>query len=112
MKFSLNNKQFITVENEHGLASSETIFWYFQSGEVITGEYRGGEIVEGRFVGKFTAPDRIGLLFHCVTKTSELLSGKSAGLISAGAGGKLKLAFDWQWLYGATGGGTSNYVER
>lgn len=112
MKYNLNNKQFITVGNEHGLSSSETIFQYFQSGEVITGEYRGGEIVEGRFVGKFTPPARIELLFHCVTKTSELLSGKSSGIVSVGEGGKLKLIFDWQWLHGATGGGTSHYVER
>lgn len=112
MKHNLNNKQFITIGNEHGLSSSETIFTYFQDGDVITGEYSGGEIVEGRIVGKFSQPDRIELLFHCVTKTSELLSGKSSGLISEGADGKLKLVFDWQWLYGATGGGTSSYVER
>ncbi len=111
MKYDLNNKQFVTVDNEHGLSSSETIFGYFQSGEVVTGEYRGGEIAEGRFVGKFTASDRIELLFHCVTKTSELLSGLSSGVVSAGADGKLKLTFNWQWLYGAKGGGTSSYVE-
>lgn len=111
MKYNLNNKQFITVGNEHGLSSAETVFRYFQSDGVITGEYQGGEIIEGHFVGKFTSSERIELLFHCVTKTSELLSGKSSGLISTSADDKLKLTFDWQWLSGATGGGISNYVE-
>lgn len=112
MKFNLNNKQFITIGNEHGVSSSETIFTYFQDGDVITGEYSGGEIVAGRFVGTFSPPDRIELLFHCVIRTSELLAGKSSGLMSEGADGKLRLDFDWHWLYGATGGGTSSYIER
>lgn len=111
MKCSLNNKQFVTIGNEHGLSSSATLFYYSQSGEIITGEYRGGEIVEGRFVGRFTAPERIELLFQCITTTSVLLAGKSSGLVSMGADGKLNLSFDWQWLYGDTGGGVSSYVE-
>lgn len=112
MKYNLNNKQFVTTGNEHGLSSSDTVFHYSQSGEIITGEYRGGEIVEGRFVGRFSAPDRIELLFQCVTKTSELLAGMSSGQISTGANGKLSLTFDWQWLHGDTGGGISSYIER
>ncbi|MBI5891692.1 MAG: hypothetical protein HZB47_13680 [Nitrosomonadales bacterium] len=112
MKYNLNNKQFVTIGNEHGLSSSETVFHYSQSGEIITGQYGGGEIVEGCFVGRFTSPDRIELLFQCVTKTSKLLAGKSSGQISTSASGKLHLSFDWQWLHGDEGGGTSSYVER
>ena len=29
MKYSLNNKQFVTTGNEHGLSSSATLFHYF-----------------------------------------------------------------------------------
>lgn len=112
MKYNLNNKQFVTTGNEHGRSSSETVFHYSQSGEIITGQYGGGEIVEGRFVGRFSAPDRIELLFQCVTKASKLLAGKSSGRISMSANGKLNLSFDWQWLYGDTGGGISSYVEH
>jgi hypothetical protein len=111
MKYNLNNKQFVTTDNEYGLSSSDTVFHYFQSGKIITGDYRGGEIAEGRFVGRFTTPDRIELLFQCITKTSELLAGMSSGQISTGTDGKLSLAFNWQWLHGDTGGGASSYVE-
>lgn len=111
MKYDLNNKQFITTGNEHGLSGVGTVFHYFQSGEVISGEYRGGEIVEGRFVGKYTAPEQIELLFQCITRTGELLAGKSSGRISRHEDGKLALCFDWRWLYGDTGGGVSRYRE-
>ena len=111
MPFNLNNKRFIPSQNDHGLSTSETVFYYFQSGEVITGQYRGGEIVEGNFVGKFVNPNQIELRFQCLTKSLELLSGKSTGRVSASANGKLALAFEWAWLDQSSEGGTSNYVE-
>jgi hypothetical protein len=112
MPFNLNNKRFVPSQNDHGLSTSDTVFHYFQSGETITGQYRGGEIVEGNFVGKFIASNQIELRFQCLTKSLELLSGKSTGLVSALANGKLTLvAFEWAWLDHPNEGGISNYVE-
>lgn len=111
MPFNLNNKRFIPSQNDHGLSTSETVFHYFQSGEVITGQYQGGEVVKGNFVGKVIDGNQIELRFQCLTKSLELLSGKSTGLVSASANGKLALTFEWAWLDQPSGGGTSNYVE-
>ena len=111
MNHNLNNKRFIASQNDHGLSTAETVFHYFQSGEVITGQYRGGQIVEGNFVGKFIAANKIELRFQCLTKSFELLSGKSIGFISVLLNDKLALTFNWSWLEQSSEGGTSSYVE-
>ena len=41
---NLNNKKFVTIENESGLSSDETIFHYSQIGNTIIGKYKGGAI--------------------------------------------------------------------
>lgn len=111
MIFNLNNKRFVPSQNSHGLSNTETVFHYFQSGEVITGHYRGGEIIEGNFVGKLISANQMELRFQCLTRSLELRSGKSRGLISAFPNNKLALAFEWAWLDQPGEGGTSNYVE-
>ena len=108
---NLDNKKFISIENKNGLSSNETIFHYFQSGTVITGNYKGGAIKEGFIVGKQIEKSKIELLFQCLTKEGELKVGESKGIISENQNGKLELKFDWNWLNGDLSGGKSEYIE-
>ena len=107
----LNNKKFISIENKKGLSSTETVFHYHQSGNVITGSYSGGPIKEGFIVGKAVSSDNIELLFHCITNEGELMSGESKGVISTSEDGSLRLKFIWSWLNGDRSGGISEYKE-
>lgn len=52
MTLNLNGKRFISASNQHGLANQDTLFYYYQTDDLIHGEYRGGAIREGRFLGK------------------------------------------------------------
>lgn len=108
---NLNNKRFITVENKKGLSSNETVFYYSQYQNIISGTYKGGEIEEGFIVGKQVDNSRIELLFQCLTKDGNLKAGKSKGIISKNTAGKLELKFEWNWLNGDLSGGTSTYIE-
>lgn len=46
MKINLDKKRFKSIENTgNGKVSHETIFNYFQQGEIIWAEYRGVKIV-------------------------------------------------------------------
>ena len=108
---TLDQRKFVTTDNEHGLSSNETIFHYYQNGDVITGTYKGGAIVEGFIVGKQTGEFTIELLFQCITNERELKVGASKGIISESSSGKLKLNFDWNWLNGDLSGGKSQYME-
>lgn len=110
--FNLDKKQFVVVDNEHGLSSQDTIFRYYQDGEIVTGDYSGGEIEQGRFVGKYVKTNRIDLLFQCITCSGELLSGEAKGSVDSDDAGLLRLVFDWRWLSGAHGNGISSYIER
>ena len=110
-KINLNDKKFITTENNKGLSSSETVFHYKQTDMIITGSYKGGAIVEGSIVGKQTDKDSIELLFQCLTDTGELKAGQSQGKISIDKYGKLGLKFEWSWLNGDKSGGQSEYIE-
>ncbi|MEL6534546.1 MAG: hypothetical protein AAFQ98_04000 [Bacteroidota bacterium] len=108
---NLHDKRFVALENESGLSGSETVFHYFQQGEVITGTYQGGAILEGSIVGKKVAEDKIELLFQCLTQDKELKVGQSEGEITEDASGKLQLKFTWNWLNGDLSGGKSEYLE-
>ncbi len=107
----LNNKRFITIENKKGISSNETIFFYSQYKNIITGTYKGGEIEEGLIVGKQIDNSRVELLFQCLTKDGNLKAGESKGIISKNKSGKLELKFEWNWLNGDLSGGTSAYIE-
>lgn len=109
--FNLDGCRFVTCGNDHGLAGPDTVFLYHQQGVGLSGEYHGGEVAEGRFVGHYVDLDRLELLFECMTRAGHLCAGRSLGTVSRDYGGKLRLAFEWTWLYGADGGGISAYVE-
>ena len=109
---SINNKQFITTGNESGLSSDETVFYYYENNDVVTGSYKGGAITAGQIVGRRLPNNRLELAFQCVTEAGELKSGQSKGVISTNSEGKLALSFDWFWLNGDKSGGKSFYIEK
>lgn len=108
----IHNRRFVTRGNPHGRSGADTVFEYaVAEPDVITGTYGGGEIRAGQIVGKITGPDAIELRFQCITAAGELLSGLSQGRVSRDLAGLLCLDFEWVWLSGDQGGGTSSYVE-
>ncbi len=109
--FDLNNKRFVTAQNNQGLSSSETTFHYLQQGEIITATYQGGSIRKGFVLGKKTGMNQIELLYNCVTIEGKLLAGESNGTVSKHADGRLQMNLDWKWLNGDQSGGKSEYIE-
>jgi len=108
----IDGRRFVTVGNPHGRSGAETVFTYAVDGHgAVTGSYAGGEIRAGRLVGRIAGEDRVELLFQCVTSGGDLLAGESRGVVSRGGDGLLRLDFEWSWLSGDEGGGTSSYVE-
>ncbi|PWB32360.1 hypothetical protein DCO48_13555 [Pseudomonas sp. SDI] len=107
----LHNRRFAVASNTQGLSNAETIFHYRVEQHAISSTYQGGRISLGQQVGRITGPDSIELLFHCVTREGDLLSGWSRGTVAVDDVGRTTLSFVWGWLSGATGGGESHYVE-
>lgn len=109
----IHGKRFVTLENPRGRSGAGTIFEYRVDADgAVRGSYAGAEIRAGQLVGRVVGEDRIELRFQCLTAAGELLSGRSLGTVSRRAeDGLLCLAFEWTWLSGEEGGGTSRYVE-
>ena len=108
----INNKKFLTIGNESGLSTEETIFYYYENDSVVTGSYSGGLITQGQIIGKRLPNNHLELAFQCVTEEGALKSGQSKGIISKNNNGKLTLSFDWFWLNGDKSGGQSFYIEK
>lgn len=108
--FNLDQKRFVTAENNSGLSSHETVFDYRQENKIITGNYQGGLIKAGQIVGKQVDADTIELLYHCITNDGDLMAGESTGKLSM-KGDLMQINFDWNWLNGDRSGGKSEYIE-
>ena len=108
----LHDRQFVTVDNPHGVSGADTIFHYRVEGPLISAVYHGGRVRAGHVIARATGPDTIETLYHSLTTDGELLSGWSRGRVGTDAAGRTTLAFEWGWLSGAEGGGESHYVER
>jgi len=112
LALSIDGKSFIATENAHGRSGVGTVFRYaVDEVGAITGSYSGGEIHHGQLVGRVTGDVTIEMRFQCITTGGELLSGSSRGTVSRDGAGLMHLDFEWEWLSGDTGGGTSRYVE-
>ena len=107
----IHNKRFVSSSENSSATERETVFHYFSDGSAIYGSYDGGEIKKGSFVGKYKEEDKIELLYHCVTNDGKILGGWSFGVLSESADGLVAIKFEWGWLYGQNGGGTSSYIE-
>ncbi|MFB3302518.1 hypothetical protein [Pseudomonas sp. AMR01] len=107
----LHNRHFVVANNTQGLSGSGTLFHYQVEGDAISGTYHGGRIRLGHQVGRVTGHNSIELLYQCLTTEGELLAGWSRGRVGIDKAGRTTLAFEWGWLSGATGGGTSSYIE-
>lgn len=110
---NLNNKKFVTAENENGLSSDKTVFYYSENEQgIITATYSGGSIVHGNILGKrIEKSNKFELQYHCLTTNNELKTGESKGIITKNKDGRLILKMNWNWLNGDVSSGTSKYVE-
>lgn len=96
-----------------GDVGSETIFKYEQRGDVLMGTYSGGDVDFGSLVGKVKADGSLRFLYHHITHSGALKSGKCESLPEILKTGKIRLYERWEWTsgLGAGGRGTSLVEE-
>lgn len=108
----LHGRRFVAVDNAGGLSGPQTVFTYEVTGDVVKGTYAGGAIAEGTLLGKVLGPDRISLVYHCVTVDGLLKAGWSEGVVAVNHKGIVSLTFEWGWMTkGAESSETSSYAE-
>jgi hypothetical protein len=103
-----NNKKFRPTSNsENGEVSSEMVFHYRQSGNVLTCAYQGQNIVQGQLMGLVDEKGCIQMAYHQVNKNGTLMTGICNSKLEEMKNGKLRLHESWQWTSGDKSKGIS-----
>ena len=113
MNFDLNGKIFRSVSNtDNGEVGADTVFRYFQEGNVVTAEYDGGDVVKGHLVANVLPTGQLDMCYHHINSRGEIKIGKCLSTPELTVGGKLKFKEDWQWLSGDMSSGYSEIIEQ
>lgn len=107
-----HNKKFRPILNsENGAVSTEMIFHYKQTENVLTCEYHGAEIVEGHLIGLVDKEGIIEMRYHQINRMGELMTGVCHSKPEMMENGKIRLVENWQWTSGDKSKGKSILEE-
>lgn len=111
MKINLHQKRFASQSNtENGEVSGDTVFCYFQEGEVIWAEYEGGMVRKGFLVGKVVG-EGIEFTYQHINTAGEIMTGICHSMPKLNPDGKIQLFEQWQWTCRDFSKGESVLVE-
>lgn len=108
-----HNKYFKPVKNtENGETSSETLFHYQQSGNILSASYSGGKILQGHLIGLVDEAGVIDMRYQQVNDKYELMTGICHSEPELLPNGKIRLHERWQWTSGDKSTGNSIIEEQ
>jgi hypothetical protein len=108
-----NGKIFRPVVNsENGETSSETVFTYHQSENILTANYAGGQIKKGHLIGIVDEKGNIDMRYHQINNKGEIMTGICRSKPEILSNGKIRLHEDWQWTSGDQSKGQSIIEEQ
>jgi hypothetical protein len=107
-----HNKRFKPVSNTiNGDTTSETVFEYYQKGNILTSEYAGGRISSGHLLGNVDELGNIDMRYHHINSEGEIMTGICKSTPEILPNGKIRLHEKWQWTCGDCSEGESILVE-
>lgn len=96
-----NNKRFRVLENsENGETSTDVVFHYQQTGNIVTSAYKGGTIITGHLIGLVDENGVINMVYHQINLDGEMKTGTCVSTPEMGENGKIRLHENWQWTSG------------
>lgn len=108
-----NDKIFRPVSNtDNGETSGDTVFYYRQTGTILTAAYSGGKILQGHLIGLVDAAGNIDMRYHQVNDQGELMTGMCRSTPELLANGKIRLHETWEWTSGDRSQGQSIIEEQ
>ncbi len=107
-----HGKIFRPVDNtENGEVSGETVFYYKQTGNIVTAEYAGGSIIAGHLIAIADEDGCLDMRYHQVNEKGELHTGICRSIPEILPDGRLRLRETWRWTSGDGSQGTSVVEE-
>lgn len=96
-----------------GDVGSDTVFRYEQRDSILMGTYSGGDVEYGTLVGTVRDDGTLTFLYHHVTKSGALRSGKCESRPEILTSGKIRLHETWEWTSGmGVGGRGASVIEE
>ena len=112
MKINYNNKKFKPVANsDNGEVSSDMVFHYQQTDNVLTCTYEGKNIIKGHLIGLVDENGCIEMRYHQINTNGELMTGICSSTPESMDNGKIRLHESWQWTSGDQSKGNSILEE-
>ncbi len=111
MDIRLHNKQFKALQNsDNGEVSNQTIFNYFQEGDVVWAKYAGGDIVKGFLIGTLNSRQLRSSYQH-LNSAKEIMTGNCISNIELHSDGRIILNENWEWTCKDFSKGSSTLIE-
>lgn len=103
---------FRTVESsDTSQVSSDTIFKYEQSKDMVTATYSGGEIRFGQIIGRVGEGGILDMRYQHIDRDGEIKTGYCITTPEVLPSGKLRLHERWRWTCGHRAKGRSILEE-
>jgi len=112
LEYNLDGKVFRSVSNsDNGDVGAETLFHYYQAGEIVTADYRGGGIVVGHLIARVLPGGQLDMRYHHLNDRGDIMLGTCLSTPERLPDGRLRFHEDWQWLSGDRSSGSSVIEE-
>jgi hypothetical protein len=97
-RINYDDRRFASVSNTaSGEVSSETVFHYHQTNDLVWAEYRGGEIRFGSLIAKVLDDARLEMRYQHLNAKGELMTGRCVSTPEILADGRIRLFEKWHW---------------
>lgn len=107
-----NGRKFIPKMNsENGEVSEQTVFTYYQTGNLLWAEYSGGDILKGSLIGTVLSNGELDFVYHHMNQNMQIKTGKCHSIPTILENGKIELLEQWEWTSGDYSKGESLLVE-
>jgi hypothetical protein len=110
--YNYHNKVFRSLSNSNnGEVSSETIFEYTQTGNIVTASYEGGSIIKGSLIALMNEEGKLDMRYQHINNNNQLMTGICISTPELLPNRKLRLHEKWQWTCGDKSNGESVIEE-
>jgi hypothetical protein len=114
MKNGINydNRIFRSVANTpNGEVGGETLFRYFQKGDLVWGTYEGGGVIAGHLIANVGPDGVLDMRYHHRSPSGALMTGLCRSRLEILPDGRYRLHEEWQWTGGDQSRGQSMIEE-
>lgn len=101
----LHNRRFIGVVNyDDGDANQDTVFRYYQDGDLVWGSYEGGRIRHGQILARVTSEGKLDMVWQYLNLDDRLVAGTCTSTPELLPDGRYRLNEEWEITLGPAAG--------